>query len=161
MKLQINREFLFRHLFACLVFLALGGWFGYDAFVRYPATPAQDLYLSIEGAGAPPKSEAELESFKAQKIGMQRAFAGAGLLAGAVVGLLLLPVVRFDFSYDDEGFSCGGTRRGYAEIKDVDASDWEKKNILRLKGDGWRIALDGWHHLGVKEFFEKVKSAVV
>lgn len=158
MKLKLNREFLFRHLFACAVFLALGGWFGYDAFVRYPSTPAQDLYLSIEGAGAPLKAQAELEAFKAQKVGMQRVFAFAGLLAGAAVGFLLLPVVRFSFSYDDECFTCGGVNRPYGEITEIDTADWEKKNILRLKGKDWKITLDAWHHQGVKEFFEKVQK---
>ena len=32
--LKLNREFLVRHLFALVVFAALGGWFGSDAFVR-------------------------------------------------------------------------------------------------------------------------------
>ena len=158
MKLTPNREFLVRHLFACLVFLALGGWFGYDAFVRYPATPAQDLYLSIEGAGAPLKPQAELEAFKAQKVGMQRLFAFAGLLAGAFVGLHLLSVVRFSFSFDDAGFTCGGVRHGYDAVESLDTSAWEKKNVVKIVGKDFKITLDGWHHQGVKDFFEKMQK---
>ena len=30
MKLKVNREFLFKHLFAFVVFLGLGGLFAYD-----------------------------------------------------------------------------------------------------------------------------------
>ena len=48
MKLKINSEYATRHLFVTLLMIGLGGWFGYDGFVRYPATSADALYRSIE-----------------------------------------------------------------------------------------------------------------
>ncbi len=158
MKLTLNREFLVRHLFAALVFIGLGCWFGYDAVVRYPQTPAAELYLSIEGADAVLKPEAELEAFKAQKISMQKVFALVGLLAGGLVGLHLFLVSRFAFAYDDAGFTCGGKTRSYDDITSVDEKDWAKKGILRLIGTDWKVTLDAWHHTDVKAFHEKLKA---
>ncbi len=156
MKLKVNREFLVRHLFAAGVFLVLGGWFGYDAFVKYPAMPAAELYTSIEGTAPEGKTEAQLESFKAQKMAMQRYFALIGIVAGLAVLLHLRGVTKLDFAFDEEGFTCDGVRRRYADIKEIDTTEWEKKGILRLKGENWRLALDGWHFSGVKEFYARL-----
>ncbi len=153
-KLVLNREFLLRHAFSLAVFLALGGWFGVDAFWRYPATPAKDLYLSIEKSEAP--EGYDLEGFKRQKTQTQCILAALTLLIALGVGIHLLAVWSFDFSFDDEGFVFRGRRFSYAEVKSVDRSRWESKSIVVLSGDGWRIALDGWHHQGVKELLEKI-----
>ena len=110
MKLTLNREFLLRHLFAFGVFLALGGWFAFDAVARYPATDARALYVSIERAEPP--DGLDLAAFKAQKTASQRAMAFAVLLAAAGVGLHLLCVAAFRFEYDDGGFSVGAKRYG-------------------------------------------------
>ena len=158
MKLKVNREFLFKYLFAFVVFLVLGGLFAYDGLVRYPATPAPALYASIEGSEAPEGSAAMLEGFKAQKVRTQRIFALLGLLAAAGVGVHLLLACRLDLSFDDDGFVCNGVRRAYADIERVDTSAWEKKSILVLVGKEWKITLDAWHFSGVKDFFEKVKN---
>ena len=149
-RLVLNREFLLRHTFSLAVFVALGGWFGFDAFYRYPATPAKDLYLSIEKAEAP--EGYDLEGFKKQKTQTQCILSGLTLLAALGVGLHLLAAWRFDFAFDDDGFVYKGKRFSYSDIKSIDKSLWEKKNILVVSGEGWRISLDGWHHQGVKEF---------
>lgn len=164
MTLSLNRDFLIRHLFALGVFVALSGWFGYDAFVRYPAVPARDLYVSIEAVkpeqleAVKAMPEAELEAFKSEKISIQYAFTFLTLVAGLAVGLHLLCVARFAFTYDDEGFSCNGVRHPYTEITAVDARNWQRKGIFSLAGDGWKVVLDSWHHTGVKDFYEKVKN---
>ncbi len=149
MKLTLNREFLVRHLFALAVFLLLGGWFGYDAFVRYPATSAHDLYVSIENSE--PKDGADLEPFKAQKIATQRVFAGLTLLAAFGIGLHLFLVTRFSFSWDDAGFTHAGKRRTWDEVVRTDDSAWAKKNVFKLIGKDWTVTLDAWHHTGVKD----------
>ena len=153
-KIVLNREFLLRHAFSLAVFVALGGWFGFDAFYRYPATPAKDLYLSIEKSEAP--EGCDLESFKKQKIQTQCILSGLTLLAALGVGLHLLAAWRFDLAFDDDGFVYKSKRFSYSDIKSVDKSQWEKKNILVISGEGWRISLDGWHHQGVKEFADKL-----
>ena len=159
MKLKVNKEFLVRHLFAFAVFLALGGWFGYDAFVRYPATPARALYASIERSEAPEgMSDAALESFKAQKTSTQRLFATLTLLAAAAVGLHLLAMVGFKFTFDEDGFVHSGRRLKWSDVESVDESKWESKRVLAVSGKGWRVVLDAWHHEGVKAFYEKLKA---
>lgn len=154
MKLKINREFLARHLFAFAVFAALGGWFGLDAFVRYPATSAHDLYVAIEKSE--PRDGFDLEAFKAQKIATQKIFSLITLLVAAGVGLHILSVVRFKCEWDDEGFTAGGVRRRWSDITDVDTKLWESKNLLKIAGNDWKLTLDAWHHTGVKDFFKKV-----
>ena len=146
MKLKINREFLLRHVFSLAVFVVLGGWFGFDAFVRYPRSDARALYVSIEKSE--PGEKVDLESFKAQKV--------QTLLAASLVGLHLLCVARFRFEFDESGFSLGDRRFSYSDIKDIDKSKWEKKGVLTVSGDGFKICLDAWHHIGVKEFYAKL-----
>lgn len=146
MKLKPNPEYVKRHLFVVVVMTALGGWFGYDGFVRYPRTDAGALYAGIEGREAAPGTD--LEGFKAQKIRTQYGFTLISLLAAAAVGLRLLAAVRFDFEFDETHYTFRGKRRPIAEIGKVDRSLWKSKGILRFDG----ITLDAWHHLGVREF---------
>ena len=149
MRLKLNKEYALRHLFVTVLMLGLCGWFGYDGFVSYPATPAAELYAKIEGRAPDERLAAEdLEAFKRQKIQTQYGFTALTLLAALVVGLRLLGSARFDFSFDDEGFAHRGRRRLYSEVKSVDRSQWEKKGILKVDG----IVLDAWHHLGVRDF---------
>ena len=160
MKTSINKEYAARHLFACLTMAGLFAWFAYDGFVKYPATPAEELYAQIEKS-APPESMSKeaLETFKSQKTKSQISFAAVCLLLSAVVGLRLFSASRFSLEFDDGGFSCGGERFSYGDIKSFDDSMWKKKNVLRVDvtrdGKSRTFVLDAWHHLGVKEFFGK------
>ncbi len=160
MKTSINKEYAARHLFACLTMAGLFAWFAYDGFVKYPATPAEELYAQIEKS-APPESMSKeaLETFKSQKTKSQISFAAVCLLLSAVVGLRLFSASRFSLEFDDDGFSCGGERFSYGDIKSIDDSMWKKKNVLKVDvardGKSRTFVLDAWHHLGVKEFFGK------
>ena len=151
MKLKLNKEYVRRHLFVTLLMAGLGCWFGYDGFVRYPSMAAADLYRMIEKNDPP--AGMNLDAFKRQKTQTQYGFTVISLFAALVVGLRLLKAAKFDFEFDDSGFTCQGRRFANSDIVDVDRSAWEKKSILvlRLKG-GEKIVLDAWHHLGVKEF---------
>ena len=155
-KLKPNREYVMRHLFVTLVMVGLCGWFGYDGFVRYPATPADELFTSIEGR-EPGERELQgdyLEKFKTQKTQTQYGFTALAFLAALIVGLRLLKSCRFQFEFDDEGFVYKGVRRAYADIKKIDRTQWTKKGIIKVDG----IVLDAWHHVGVKEFAEKLNG---
>ena len=158
MKLKLNPEYARNHLFVVLLMAGLGCWFGYDGFVRYPSVSAHDLYVSIEKSE--PAAECDLEAFKAQKIKTQYGFTFFAFLASAVVGLRLLKSRNFAFEFDDTGFTCGGIRASYADITSVDESQWDKKGILIIAVSGRKIALDAWHHVGVKDFYKKLKSPV-
>ena len=132
--------------------IGLGCWFGYDGFIGYPATPAAELYKSIEGNDAP--EGFDLEAFKKQKIGTQYGFTILAFFAAAVVGSRLMRNRRFKFGYTD-GFNVyHGRRHPISSIKKIDRSQWEKKGIIRIDG----ITLDSWHHLGVNEFVEKLPA---
>ena len=160
MKTSINREYAARHLFACAVIAGLCAWFAYDGAVKYPATPAAELYRSIEKSDPPAHmAPAALEAFKAQKTKSQLYFAGLLFLLAAVVGWRLFSASRFSLEFDDDGFSCGGERFSYGDIKSIDDSMWKKKNVLKVDvardGKSRTFVLDAWHHLGVKEFFGK------
>lgn len=155
MKLKLNGEYAGRHLFVTLLMVGLCGWFGYDGFVRYPATPAAALYKSIEGSDAP--AGFDLEAFKAQKTKTQYGFTFLTLFVALVVGSRLAKSARFKFEFDDEGYVYRGRRHAYSDIKKVDRSKWEKKGIIKVNG----IELDSWHHLGVKEFVEKLDALKV
>lgn len=132
-KLKVNPEFFRRHLFVTVLMAGLGGWFGYDGFVKYPAE--SDEYF------------AGLHLEKATAIERQKQFMALSLLASLAVGLHLLKVCRFRFEYDEDGFVHNGVRRAYKDVKTVDRSKWDKKGIVKVDG----IVLDAWHHLGVKE----------
>ena len=151
MKLTLNREFAIRHVGVALLMLGLSCWFGYDGFVRYPATPAAELYRSIEGSDAP--AGFNLEAFKTQKTQTQYGFTFLTLLASLVIGGHVWLLSKFRFEYDDESYTFAGRRVAIRDIKSVDRSQWEKKGIIRVDG----IKLDAWHHAGVKEFVEKLK----
>ena len=145
-RLTLNREFAVRHLGVAALMLGLFGWFGYDAAVRYPATPAAELYRAIEGSDAP--AGFDLDAFKRQKTQAQYGFAVLALLVALAVGGHVAWLARFRFEYDDDGFSVGGgPRRAFADVKAVDWSAWTKKGIVRMDG----VTLDSWHHEGVKE----------
>ncbi|MBO7482261.1 MAG: hypothetical protein J6U17_00045 [Kiritimatiellae bacterium] len=156
MKLSLNREYFRNHLFVTVLMAAMSAWFAYDGFVRYPSLDAAALYEKIEGA-APGEgwTQANLEAFKRQKIKTQHGFALLALLASAVVGLRLLKSARFSFEFDDDGFTVGGERRQYSDIKSIDDRDWERKGIMRLDLGGRTVVLDGWHHKGVRDFRAK------
>ena len=151
MKLTLNREFATRHVGVALLMLGLSCWFGYDGFVRYPATPAAELYKSIEGSDAP--EGFNLEAFKVQKTQTQYGFTLLTFLAALVIGGHVWLLSKFRFEYDDESYTFAGRRVAIKDIKSVDRSQWEKKGIIRVDG----IKLDAWHHAGVKEFVEKLK----
>ena len=151
-KLKINPEYAKRHLFVTLLMIGLGGWFGYDGFIGYPATPAAELYKSIEKSDAP--EGFDLEAFKRQKIGTQYGFTILAFFAAAVVGSRLAQSARFKFEFDDEGYVYRGKRHPFSAIKSIDRSKWEKKGIVKVDG----ITLDSWHHLGVKEFVAKLNE---
>ena len=149
-RLRLNPEYAKRHLFVTLLMVALGCWFGYDGFIGYPATPAAELYKSIEKSEAP--EEVDLEAFKKQKIGTQYGFTILAFFVAAVVGSRLAKSARFKFEFDDEGYVYHGRRHPLSAIKSVDRSKWGKNGIIKVDG----ITLDAWHHLGVKEFLEKL-----
>ena len=81
MELKLNREYALRHLFVVVLMVGLCGWFGYDGFVRYPATPAHDLYVAIEKSE--PQTGLDLEAFKAQKTKTQYGFTFLTLFVAA------------------------------------------------------------------------------
>ena len=151
-KIELNREYARRHILATAVFVAMGCWFGYDGFVRYPATDAAALYESIEGRA--PSSETDIEKFKRQKIDSQRLFSAFLLCVAAVVGLRLLKNSRLDFSWGETGFETGGRQYSFDDVVSCDLSRWKSKGILVLRVPSGRIALDSWHHKGVREFKE-------
>ena len=149
-RLKLNPEYAKRHLFVTLLMIGLGGWFGYDGFIGYPATPAAELYKSIEKSDAP--EGFDLDAFKRQKIGTQYGFTILAFFVAAVVGSRLMKSKRFVFEFDDEAYVYRGRRHPISSIKKIDRSQWEKKGIVKIDG----ITLDAWHHLGVKEFLAKV-----
>ena len=153
-RLKLNPEYARRHLFVTLLMVALGCWFGYDGFIGYPATPAAELYKSIEGSDAP--EGFDLDAFKRQKIGTQYGFTILAFFAAAVVGSRLAKSKRFKFGYTDDCYVYRRRRHPLSSIKKIDRSKWEKKGIVKIDG----ITLDSWHHLGVKEFVEKVDSTL-
>lgn len=150
MKLKLNPEYAKRHLFVTLLMAGLCGWFGYDGLVRYPATPAAELYRSIEGSEAP--EGFNLEAFKRQKIQTQYGFSLLCALAAVIVGSRLYAAYRLDFEFDETGFVHQGKRRAFAEVKRVNRSQWKKQGIIRVDG----IVLDSWHHLGVEDFVQRL-----
>lgn len=154
MKSSLNREFALRHLFVAVLMAVLCCWFGYDGFVKYPATPAAQLYEKIEGAAAP--EGFDLAAFKTQKIKTQYGFTLLAFLAALIVGGHLYLVSRFSFEFDDDGFVVRGVRRSWESVRagEIDRRDWEKKGIVKVGG----VKFDSWHHIGVTEFEAKLTA---
>ena len=151
MKLTLNKEFAKRHLFVAVLMAGMGCWFGYDGFVKYPATDAAALFKSIEGREA--TSDVNLEAFKRQKTQTQYGFTFLSFLAAALIGGHLWKVSKFELEFDDEGFTYRGQRHAFKDVKNVDRKLWQKKGIVVVDG----IKLDAWHHVGVKELVERLK----
>ena len=139
-RLRLNREFAVRHLGVALLMLGLSGWFAYDGYVAYPERGDEwfeQQHLRKENA------------IRRQREFMVLAFIAAIVVAGHV-GI----VSTFDFSYDEEGFACGGVSRKFADVKNVDWSKWETKGIVKVDG----IVLDAWHHVGVRDVAKVLKG---
>ena len=158
MRVRLNREFLVRHLFVVLLMFALGAWFGYDGIVRYPATPAHDLYVSIEKSEPPPG--VNLEAFKAQKEKTQIGLMLLSVLAGAAVGAHLYAVSRFRLFFTETGFAYRGRRYRYDDVTGLDDSQWKRKGISVVSCGDVKVKVDSWHHSGIKQFHECVADAV-
>ena len=157
-NLKLNREFVSRYLFVALLMLGLGGWFGYDGFVKYPAMSAAELYASCHGGEEAPSEEVAVH-FRTTAIPRQKQFMALSLLASFLVGACLVRAARFRFSYGENGFSFGGAKCGYGDIARVDLSRWEKKGILKVHTAGAGVVtLDAWHHKGVDDFHALLKE---
>ncbi len=159
MKLSLNKEFARRHLFVTLLMVAMGGWFGYDGFVAYPAQTARELYMSCH-QGEEPASDLAAEKFRATAIPRQKQFMGLCLLAAVLIGGHLWLVSRLRVEFDAEGFTWRGQRFSYADIAKVDDSSWKKKGITRLTVAGGVLTLDAWHHTGVEDFRARFDEAL-
>ena len=155
MKLRVNREFLLRHLFVALLMVAMGGWFGYDGFVRYPSMTARELYADAH-KGAEPATMEEAVKFQQNAIPRQKQFMAICWLAAAAIGFHLLMVARLKFEFGEAGFSWGAADFAWGDVLDVDEKAWAKKGIVRVKvAKGW-VTLDAWHHIGVEDFKKKL-----
>jgi len=154
MKLKLNREFAVRHLFVTALLAAMGCWFAYDGYVTYPSMTPEALYEKIEHS-QPPSHEAAVKVYE-NAIPRQKQFMGLCLLGSLIVGLGVFRAWRFDFEYDDAGFTWNGRRMAFADIKSVDDSQWKKKGILKLNTPFGRITLDAWHNTGVDAFRAKL-----
>ena len=139
-KLTLNREFALRHLGVALLMLGLSGWFAYDGYVAYPEH--DDEWFERQHLR------------KENAIRRQREFMVLALIAAIVIAGHVGAVARLDFSYDEEGFVCGGVMRKFADVKSVDWSKWEKKGIVKVDG----IVLDAWHHVGVRDVAKILKG---
>ena len=139
-RLKLNREFAVRHLGVALLMLGLSGWFAYDGYVSYPEH--DDAWFE------------QRHLVKDNAIRRQREFMILALVAALVIAGHVGVVAKFDFSYDENGFVCGGVRRSFADVKNVDWSKWEKKDIVKVDG----IVLDAWHHAGVRGIVELLKA---
>ena len=151
-----NKDFLVRHLFAFAVFLGIGLWFSYDAFVRYPKTDAAVLYESIERSPAP--EGVDIHSFKQSKIASQKAFAFILLSIAAAVGIHAAASVKSDFTFTEDGFTADGVSRRWSDVESYDADLWSKKGILKFSGKGFSVKLDSWHLEGVKEVYDAISA---
>lgn len=155
--LTLNREFALRHFFVFLLMLVLGGWFGYDGFVAYPALSAHELYVRHHGGEAPASAEAA-RRHQASAIPRQKQFMTLCFIAAALIGCGLVRAWRFRFSFDDDGFVAAGVRRTYGDITAVDLRRWAKKGILVVRLRTGSVTLDGWHHTGVDAFYALLKK---
>ena len=139
-RLKLNREFAVRHLGVALLMLGLSGWFAYDGYVAYPRH--DDDWFEQQ------------HLVKDNAIRRQREFMVLALVAALVIAGHVGVVAKFDFAYDENGFACGGVKRSFAEVKSIDWSKWEKKDIVKIDG----IVLDAWHHVGVRGVVDILKS---
>lgn len=158
MKLELNREFALRYLFVAVLMLGMGGWFGYDGYVKYPSMTATELYASHHG-GKAADSEAAAIKHQQQAIPRQKQFMTLCLVASALVALVLIKAARMRFSYDDEGFEYKSKRYLYSDIVSVDLKHWRKKGIMTVHTADAAIRLDAWHHKGVDGFYGKVSAS--
>lgn len=142
MRLKLNKEFAVRHLAVALLMAALGGWFAYDGYVKYPAMDAATLYREAHG-GEDAATPEQAEKFKANAVPRQKQF--MALAWGFAAFLAANVFMLWRREYELEG-----------EITDVDRRDWDKKGIIRFKVNGRKVALDAWHHEGVRELVSRL-----
>ena len=148
-KFTLNREFLVRHLGVTLLMAGLGCWFVFDGAVTYPKMDAVEFCEKYHKNLENPEKE------KKSAIERQYQFASLAFIAALAIGCHLLKVRGESLAWDDEkmvgSLTCGKEAR-FADVKEVDRRQWEKKGILRVAmNDGRRITLDAWHHLEAKE----------
>ena len=152
-KFTLNREFLVRHLGVTLLMAGLGCWFVFDGAVTYPKMDAVEFCEKYHKNLENPEKE------KKSAIERQYQFASLAFIAALAIGCHLLKVRGESLAWDDEkmvgSLTCGKEAR-FAEVKEVDRRQWEKKGILRVAmNDGRKITLDAWHHPETKELEPK------
>lgn len=146
-----------RHIFVAALLLAMGCWFAYDGYVTYPSMTPAELYEKIERA-KPPSEEAAVRVYNSA-IPRQKQFMALCLIGSLIVGVGVFRSWRFDFEYDETGFTWKGRRMSIGDIKSVNASKWAKKGVLRLVTPAGGITLDAWHNKGVDGFAELLKAS--
>lgn len=157
MKLQLNKEYVLRHLGVALVMLGVSGWSAYDGFVGYPkqnclweqrtggdvieafkaADAARKRGEVVDPATLPPYSQGKVDGQFYQAL----ILAFISLFIATRVSLESLRT--FDFAKDD--------------VDSVDYSKWAKKRLayVVLK-NGKRVVVDGWHYVGVPAFLDSL-----
>ncbi len=143
MKLTLNREYAMRHLGVAALFAGLAAWFLYDAVFVYPNLPPDaGHHTTVE---------------------FQYSFAALLGAAALVIATRVWANRRHVVEWDDEKIWGPGLRGGplrFADICGVDDARWEKKGIIVfLARDGRRLALDAWHHAGVKDLVDRLLPA--
>lgn len=138
MRFKLNKEFAVRYLGVAALMAALGGWFAYDGYVKYPSMDAEALYREAH-SGETAATPGQAEKFKENAVPRQKQF--MVLAWGFAVFLAVKVFLLWRKEYDLDG-----------EITEINRKDWIKKGIIRFKVNGRKVTLDAWHHEGVKEF---------
>ncbi|MGN0853511.1 MAG: hypothetical protein ACI4Q3_09070 [Kiritimatiellia bacterium] len=149
MQLTLNREYATRHLGVAVLFLALCGWFLYDASVTYPQR--DESYFTET-----------LHTRKDRAIARQYQFAGLSGAAAVIIALLVAREWKKSLSWDETALSgslVGNRPLPFAEIVGVKDDKWKSKGILTVYArDGRSFVLDTWHHAGARELAEKIRA---
>lgn len=162
-------------LYAMLVLaVVLGGWFLYDAAIKYPK--GMEIYQSYqeqvemggEAAWVEYAEENNLpieppDEFTQGDITTQWVMFGVcGLLFIGVLVYLAMHHMR-NAKSDDEGVRIGSQFIPYTAIEDIDKSQWEDKGIARIKyrkdNTEGSFTLDEWKYDGAKDVLADIESA--
>ena len=161
MKLELNKEYKWRHAAVALLLGCTGLWFFYDGIVAWPEAnrewrenPANALAVERWDKGETPLNAPENERppHTDSKV-KEQLFFGIALDGAAVAILLLLGLEALkSLEWDVEkgvmrGSLTGGRETPFSEVKEMDLRQWRSKRIARLTlENGKTVKLDAWHH---------------
>ena len=153
-----GREFRVRWAVVGMLAIAMGGWFAYDGWVKYPAETARYRAIDAQLRDAEARNDepairelraerGELKEHSASDIAIQRGLAVGAPLLGVALLAHMLYHSRGAYRLTDAALHVPGQPPiPRSTVRSIDLARWARKGVAVVTHDRGRATLDEWHH---------------